>query len=851
LTSTRPRSASLRLARWLLGLAIFGSTMAIGAVHVPVLLAVTGVVLAAAACAWWGAEPLRARRSATLVLWTGAGLVAWTALSVVPLPIDLLAKLSPHAADVWTRALTPLGAPAPTVATLSLDPGATRVQLLRGVAYLVTFIAASRIAVRREGVVFLERALLVTALALLVAAVLHPALGAEKVFGIYSPRRDPGLRHVAPILNSNTLSGYLNIGLCAALGHLFTPRSVWPRSLLAAFTVSIIGTQVWIASRGGLLATGVAVALIAWLSRARGPEQRGVVAPFVVPGILMVAGVVIAVLASSESVFAEVATLETSKLGLARAAFRLVPDYPLFGVGRGAFESVFPAYRTDTSHVVYQFPENVVAQWTTEWGVPAAALAFGALAYALRPTTAMARSPRAAGAWAAIACVGLQNLFDFGTEYPAMMIALATCAGIVTGGTSGVDEPRTLDLWGRPKLLVATAAAVACVAGVLVLPTLGRDLSDDRAALHAAALDARVSRPAFEALASAAMLRHPAEPYLPFTGALRAARTGEGSLLPWIERTVERALVYGPAHLLLARWLTPRSPSQARLEYRLAAEQAPELYVYEWPAIPSLVHGYDDAVELLPRAAAAGRGSWVDYIASKVDKRLPATARRLDDLAVELDPTDRAFAERRAEEALADVIAGPAAPWCTGEHHAACVADGLARAARLIEVAPTLCVGHAIHARLLLASGEGERAVAELRTAADAASDRTACLKELADVATSAKSDHAVTVALERITHAGCGDVSECVQNLRFVAGTESARGNPTNAVAAMRRATALAPDDDGLLAEFAALASKAAMHVDALKAYETLARRQPGEARWATAKDEEKAALLKGTVPF
>ena len=56
--------------------------------------------------------------------------------------------------------------------------------------------------------------LTVTGLGLALGALVHPALGADKVFGFYHPMRDPGARHIAPILNANALSGYLNISIC-------------------------------------------------------------------------------------------------------------------------------------------------------------------------------------------------------------------------------------------------------------------------------------------------------------------------------------------------------------------------------------------------------------------------------------------------------------------------------------------------------------------------------------------------------------------------------------------------------------------------------------------------------------
>ena len=129
MNANRQRATRLRVARWLVAVTIFGSTMAIGGIHAVVLVSATALLLAAVGLAWWGAEPLRARRCASLVLVAGALLTLSTALSVVPLPMGLLTRLSPHGADIWARCLLPLARPGPAWATLSLDPGATAIEL--------------------------------------------------------------------------------------------------------------------------------------------------------------------------------------------------------------------------------------------------------------------------------------------------------------------------------------------------------------------------------------------------------------------------------------------------------------------------------------------------------------------------------------------------------------------------------------------------------------------------------------------------------------------------------------------------------------------------------------------------
>jgi hypothetical protein len=842
------RTSRVRLARWLLATAIFGATMALGAVHTVVLVPVTLLVLAATMLAWLGGEPLRARRSASLVLWTSVGLTAWTFLQTVPLQAQWVAWIAPHTAEVWSRALSPLAVPGPTWITLSLDPVATRVEVLRGVTYTLCFAAASRIAVRREGAQFLERMLVVTGLLLALAAVLHPALGAEAVFGIYHPVWGGGGRHLAPLLNRNVLSGFLNITLALLLGQLLSPRPLWPRSLLTALTLLLIGMQVWVGSRGGLLGTVLVVALVSWMSRSLGPEDRGVVKPFIIPGLLVVAGLAMVVLATSDAAFGEVTNADTSKLELARQALKMVPQYPVTGIGRGAFESVFPAFRTGHDYVTYNFPENFIAQWFTEWGVVPSLAALGVLAVALRPTTALARSPRAAGAWGAIAAVAVQDLVNFGTEHPAIVMALTVTAAIVTGGTSGTDQPRRVDVWARrPAILVALAAAATCGALVRVAGGLHHELHEERESLRAKALDASVGRAEFDVLAGAAMERHPAEPYLPFAGAVRAARAGDDGLMPWIERTLERSLLFAPAHLLLARWLAPRSRSQARLEYRLTLEQDPNLMEYVKAGVPQLISGYYDATEVVPDTF--WRKPWLEFLSGRLAPRLPATAERLDDLIVAVEPNDGAVAARRAHETLEDVLAGESAPWCGGEGKATCLKKGLELSARLETLRPVTCDGYATHARFLVESGDRAAGLKELSSAANNVTDRTACFESLAELGMLTKSDDTVNHALDRIAHAGCLDDQECVQNLSFVADHEIARGNERSALAALQRAHDKMPSSDPILERVASLASRVQLHADSLRAYQALATRHPDDPRWPLAVQAEKDALVAGSI--
>ena len=550
-TLSRPRPfnvrpASMRASYWLLAAAIAGSALALGTVNTVTLCVVSGVLAVAAVLGWWHAEPGNARSGATLLLVTGAILTAYTALQCLPMPTELLAVVAPHNADVWSRALAPLHEPGPRWATISEDPSATRVEVLKGISYMLAFIAALRAARQREGVAFLSLAIISTGVVEAAAALVHPAFGIRKLYGVYEP--GPGVveRHLAPLMNPNNLAGYLNLSFCLALAVMLMPEPRVPRPIMAAVVLVVAVTQIWIASRSGVVAmvlgATVVIGIARFVRRKRGgsPAQTAV---FVVPGVAAAIGAAMIVLGSSDEASNELLVTDTSKLHMLWRMMHMLPAVPISGRGRGAFESAYPLFRTDVGHVTYTHPENFVAQWILEWGLPVGVAALVAVAFALRPDTVLARSTTASGAWAGLVAVAVQNLSDLGTEIPGLMIAAVVCGAIVVAGTPGYEPRTAVGRWAYAPKRVAIAAGVLATVGIVLgfISLSAGELHRDQLELRRAALERRVSAEEMRALARASMLRHPAEPYLPFVTAVRASREHDDNAIPWIGATLERA----------------------------------------------------------------------------------------------------------------------------------------------------------------------------------------------------------------------------------------------------------------------------------------------------------------------
>jgi hypothetical protein len=849
--SSRPTPRGAHASRWLLALALAGSALAVGTVHTITLCIVTVVLLVAAILAAWSSDAASTPRpAATLLLCTGTALVAFTALQCVPLPMAWLSVIAPHNADVWSRVLAPLHQPGPAWAPISLDPVATRVEVVRGIAYLLAFFAALSIARRREGVTFLGGAIVVTGLALAVAALLHPAFGAQKLFGVYTPTRLSWERHLAPLLDPNNLAGYLNVALCLSLAATLAQEPPIPRIIAGALVLLLAATQVWIASRGGVVTMVLGALLVVAMTRfTRARPQAGTPKLVLLAGAAMVAGVVFLVVGGSDEASFELFDANVSKVRLFAETIRVALAMPLFGCGRGAFESVFPAFRTAPGFVTYSHPENVFVQWTDEWGFPVAIAALVVIAVALRPRVALARPTTAVGAWAGLVALGVQNLGDLGTEIPGLMLAGVVCAAIVVAGTPGREPHWLVERWTRrPRRVAVAMGGAVAVALSLVLfgGGPGNELHDDQTALFDAAVR-RVPVEPMHAMVRAAMLRHPAEPYLPFVTSMRAAREHDDNPIPWIGATLERARVYAAAHVVLARVVAPRSHSQARMEYRLTVEQEPSFVSWVMDEAQHVAGGYFWAMELVPDGK--GGVEVLEALAQRIEDRLPATRVLLDAEQAVRAATARGPAIRAAVDAAEDLEAGEASPWCTGGARERCVRDALARAERVVQIEPQKCEGFALRARVRVASGDAARGLVELENAADTVIDRIECLKQLADVARRGGDVHRVEAALDKIVAAGCADDAECATDLTWVAQQDEGDGNLRKALVLYKRASARVPDDDALLERSAALAARMGLHAESAADYERLARKHPEDKRWTKAVEVERSAAMRDAV--
>lgn len=815
----------LEVPAWMLTVVIVGSGLAIGTVHVPVLAVVAALAFASTALVLFRSAEARASRVFPLPAVICAVLLAYTLLQAVPLPIGWLRVVAPAAADVWDRSLLPFGEAGPGWASLSLDPGATLVEALKWATYAAVFLVSAAVSAKR-GATWLVVVVFSAAVALSLVTLAHGLAGATSVYGFYKPSFQAATWHVGPLLNGNNLAGYLNLGVLAGLSLLLTHhRTKLPKWLIALGVATIVGIEIISASRAGILVLPLGVAALAIMARML--EQRASSWMMI---LAIAGGGLLAALGGTYGVWAELYNKDISKLEMVFWAKPLVNDHAWFGIGRGAFESVFPAYRRGTGNLVFTHAENFPAQWISEWGVPVGVAALAAFAAAFSPRRlGVHKSLLAAGSWIGVVVVLVQNMFDLALEVPAVCIGLATVLGSLWGAARRHRAPggRVLTGWGaRASGVIAGAVGLALV----VIALLGglHDIAADRSAVSAAVTTpGRLMVEQAETIRSelkVAMKRHPAEPYFPLVGAVVAHHLGDENPMPWLQRTLERAGVNGRAHLLLAEVLAARGArKQALLELRLSLHDERGLLGQAAALAARWARDFDEILLAVPDGGDGGEvlaavAGWI------VDDALRA---RCDREAIHRDAKLIGPRVREADARIRALAQGGTSRICPDRLR--CHAEIIEHVDAIGAVDVSRSTALQLRARLMVVEDRVEDAVRLLAESCERFSDRTACLLVRAQVAAALKEPASLDAAIKDLLGSACSAPVACADAATTAAEIRASRREMGAALALLGRAAREDPLREGRWLRLAEGASRAGSHAEAADALEKVARLRGG----------------------
>ena len=470
------------------------------------------LVLGGACCAmllalrtWLGGPEVRG------IGWACAafGVAGYVGLQAAPLPLGLLEAVAPSTAAMWAAQLSapPLAGGAPGALPVSLYPGATALGAPVLLACAAVFVVAVQL---YRDPARVRRLCLTVALA---AAVLGVQRVAANLFELGAPAvpLGPGLPMLGPFVSYSHFAEFTNLGIGCVFALLLTRmshRSGSVRNHVTAFAADLrqpgraadralllVAILLMFAvavsrSRMGVIATGVGgVALSCVLQRTA--ALRGTAWLL---GLLIVGTLIALMFGGFDEVYERVASAARpadgleGRVALFRDSAAMAGAFPLFGVGHGAYELVFPLFDESARGGRAQHAENVYVEFLAEVGGVGAALelTFFALVAAAwrRRLRGMQRSAdlAAAGLLFGVVAVLLHGVTDFGLRVPAVGVTTLLCAAAATASCAA---PVTTRL-GRALFVLLAAGAFALL--LAATPSLWRAHAADAAWRQAEAL---------------------------------------------------------------------------------------------------------------------------------------------------------------------------------------------------------------------------------------------------------------------------------------------------------------------------------------------------------------------------
>jgi tetratricopeptide (TPR) repeat protein len=612
---------------------IAAAPLAVGGVHRPamILLMVTASVCMGALCAGLALQG-RSLRVGTVVL-VPAAFMLIPLLQSIPLPLSIRGVFDGAGTallrdnDVATHAWWPL----------SLDPPATRVYVGRAAVALVIFLVAYHLASGQTRRHLLARVVACAGLAAVVIGIGHRIFAVSKVYGLFNTSARALI--TGPFVNVNHTAELLELATFVCLALSFQRETALNRIGWLVGTFLCAGGALATLSRGSVVAMVIGLVVFASL-RYFAPDASGVRHR---RASLAWAGLVLAVIVFGAAVLGAsqlVDRFKTDTVGtdvrfhLWRDSLRVFVAHP-FGIGRGAFDRVFPIYREFRMPfaVRFAFVENQPLQLLIDCGWFFFLLLAGAVVVLVgwRTIRHGRRDKTEAALLAGLIAVLAHNLLDFGLETLGVLIPFTAIVGTLLGRLKAPEPPAriTRARWG----IAATAAACAVLGAAA---TAHRSNDDFDAMLkHVQSSDAR------RALLARAEQTHPLD-YLYALGQARLLplKGDPGVPSPRFQE-LNRALRLCPrcetAHVEVARNLWKLGlRRQALLEWRTAVDIQPAVFN---TALPELL-----TAGAKPEEVAAVTSTDVWRMLQLVS--LLASRERVKEAFVVLDQADALGAER-------------------------------------------------------------------------------------------------------------------------------------------------------------------------------------------------------------
>ena len=566
----------------------------VGGVHRPVLIALMasaalGLALMALSATVGSARSLRVGTVALVPLL----FVLVPAVQSLPIPMSLRQHIDPHG----TSLVQDNSILARTAWPLSLDPSSTRPHIGRAAAALAIFLFAFHLASGQRWRRLVPRLIGATGIAAVVIGVGHRLLGIGDIYGLIHHAAATRALMTGPFVNPNHTAELLELAAFACLACSFQRETMLNRvGWLVGMLVCVAGVAATL-SRGAVLglAAGILLFIFArfWVRDEADETRRRAAAGWaiVLSGLAMLGASAIGLGQLLER-FHRGAISTDVRLRLWRDSLAVVAAHP-WGIGRGAFDRVYPVYRTvqASSPIRFAFVENEPLQMLIDCGwLPWLLFLAGAVVIVLYVVRYGRRDRIEAALAAGTSAIAVHSVVDFGLETLGVLLPFSAMVGTLLGR---LRVPRDRLMARRLSL---AAAALTCGGLVVGAAATAHSSYDDFDAKLKVASSADQRR----ALLERAQETHPVDYYYALAYArsqpLATPHSETSPRLHALNRALRLCPACAPVHVEIARslWRFGLRP-QALGEWQTAMQIEPSLF---GATVRELLHAGASAAEV-------------------------------------------------------------------------------------------------------------------------------------------------------------------------------------------------------------------------------------------------------------
>jgi len=276
--------------------------------------------------------------------------------------------------------------------TISVDPYATRTELLKIISYLGVFLLIINYVDSKRKLMRMSAVIVFSGILVVLLGIAQKVAEAPKIYWFWEPLFKRDASFFGPFVNPNHFAGYvemiipLSIGLFMAKWRHLTKNQRGIRDffitigneegcklvLFLFFTILIVGTLFLSSSRGGIVSfLGSMVFLLAMMiKKEKGVRNITLLVVFLISIVSFLLWMGISPLIEEFSSIQDLSGDYDIQYRFQnwKDTFGLMKDFPLLGVGLETFPAIFPKYKTIGLQYHYLYLENDYLQLLCEVG---------------------------------------------------------------------------------------------------------------------------------------------------------------------------------------------------------------------------------------------------------------------------------------------------------------------------------------------------------------------------------------------------------------------------------------------------------------------------------------------------